>query len=208
MGKAVFKNHGYGLLDMIVAIGLFAFMMLMVLSIFQSINEAQKTAMSAQNIQENLRYALEVMSKEIRQAVRSDSSCSSGGSNRIYNNGTVTLNSQQYTAFYFKKLNKDDQELCVYYIIDNNRIKIYRYNRTTNSVEEDNYITPARIRITDFDFGIFDNFISSNPSSRIQPRINIRIGAEMLDGPARYKQPILIQTTVSSRSYGDASYIL
>lgn len=208
MEKIVLKNNGYGLIDMIVAIGLFAFMMVMVLSIFQSINEAQKTVMSAQNIQENLRYALEVMSKEIRQAIRSDGSCSSGGSNRIYNNGIVILGGQQYTAFYFKKLNKDSQELCVYYFIDDNRIKIYRHNETTNEVEADNYITPIKIRITDFNFDIFDNLVSSALNSRIQPRINIRIGAEMLGGSNRYKQPILVQTTISSRSYGDIVYTL
>lgn len=208
MEKTVFKNNGYGLIDTIVAIGLFAFMMLMVLSIFQSINEAQKTVMSAQNIQENLRYALEVMSKEIRQAIRSDGNCSSGGGNRIYNNGLVTLDGQQHNAFYFKKLNKDSQELCIYYFIDNNRIKIYRRNETTNDVEEDSYITPTKIRITDFNFSIFDNLISSALNSRIQPRINIRIGAEMLSGSARYKQPILVQTTISSRSYGDTVYTL
>ncbi|HOZ56504.1 MAG: hypothetical protein BWY51_00341 [Parcubacteria group bacterium ADurb.Bin316] len=208
MYRKIFNNKGYGLLDITVALGLFSFMILMVLSIFQSINEAQKTAISAQGIQENLRYSLEVMSKEIRQAVRSDSNCSFGGSNRIYNFSAVSFGGQPYNAFYFKKLNRSGQEVCVYYFIDHNRIRIHRRNETTNSVEADNYITSGKINITSFNFDIFDNLVSTAATSKIQPRINIRIGAEMAGGLNRYKQPILIQTSVSSRSYGDTVYIL
>ena len=197
-------NKGYSLVEIMLAVALFAFVMGIALDIFQSVNQSQKSVMAAQTIQENLRYVLEVMSKEIRQAVRSDSDCWLSATNRVYNQGTIGANNN---VLFFKKIEKGtNKDICVAYYVDNisNRIRIRRVDITggANIIVADSYITPENIKITNFIFTpIYDNPLNVQPADKIQPRINLRIGAEMASGQLRH--PILIQTTISSRIYGD-----
>ncbi len=212
------NNNGYSLVEIMLAVALFAFVMSIALDIFQSVNQSQKSAMAAQTIQENLRYSLEVMSKEIRQAVRSDGVCisyfSSGGvtiippasPDRVYNTGTVSTGGTSLVkVLFFKKIKKDsvgnDQEICVAYYVDSNRIKIIRVDKASNAVLANGYITPSNINIANFTFSVYDNLINIQPTVKIQPRVNLQIGAKMASG--QWSQPILIQTTISSRMYGD-----
>ncbi|MCX6796416.1 MAG: hypothetical protein NTW06_02865 [Candidatus Falkowbacteria bacterium] len=206
-------QNGYSLLEIVVATSLFAFVMLMTLSIFQSVNEGQKSAIASQNIQENLRFALEVISKEIRQAVISNNDCpgGSGTGNRIYNKALIAVPGGgviAYNTFYFKKI-KNNQKICVYYYLDNKRLRIARQRQPVDEINFptiNDYITPAEIKITNFLFNIVDNTASTLPEDKIQPRVNLRIKAEMATSSPMHKQPILIQTTISARSYGDTDY--
>ncbi|PIR69664.1 MAG: hypothetical protein COU47_02040 [Candidatus Niyogibacteria bacterium CG10_big_fil_rev_8_21_14_0_10_46_36] len=60
------KKEGFTLIEMIVAIGVFSIAMLLSVSSILSISAAQKRAIAIQNIQDNIRFALETMSKESR----------------------------------------------------------------------------------------------------------------------------------------------
>jgi type II secretory pathway pseudopilin PulG len=208
------KQNGYSLVEIMVAVSLFAFEIIIVLSIFQMVNKSQKNAIASQNIQENLRYAFEVMSKELRQAVRSDNNCPihNGSSNyRVYNRANVNINSVNYDALYFKKLKKDESgtphQVCVYYYIADNRLHIYRdYINDTPEIIEQGDITPNEIKINSFSTDITDNLISATPGSLFQPRVNFRISAEMATSSPENKQTTLVQTTVSARSYEDTVY--
>jgi prepilin-type N-terminal cleavage/methylation domain-containing protein len=204
----IIDNSGYSLVEIMLAVALFAFVISIALDIFQSVNQSQRSAIAAQTIQENLRYTLEVMSKEMRQAVRSDDSCktpltsfgiTSTPINRVYNTGSIAGNN----VLFFKKIEKSTgRDICVAYYIDSNRIKIIRVDKNNiNNILANDYITPANIKITNFTFAIYDNLLNVQPMNKIQPRVNLQIGAEMASGQLR--QPILIQTTISSRIYGD-----
>lgn len=149
---------------------------------------AQKDSIAAQTTQEALRFAFEMMSKEIRSAKGdfSGSTCASGGAgyNKIFNNES---NNHETAAnkLYFK--NKDDA--CVVYEEDSDRLKI---TRGANN----GYITPNEIKIVNLKFLIDDT--KSNEVGLFQPSVTISVEAEMLNGP---KQNIKMQTTVSSRNY-------
>ncbi len=60
------SNRGFTLLEMIVALGVFSVAILLSVSSFLSLQNAEKKIQSAVNIQNNLRFAMEVMAKEIR----------------------------------------------------------------------------------------------------------------------------------------------
>lgn len=61
----MFKN-GFTLLEMIVAIGIFSIAVLFSVSSFLSLQSAEKKIQSSVNVQNNLRFAMEIMAKEIR----------------------------------------------------------------------------------------------------------------------------------------------
>ena len=209
MNKIRENNSGYSLVEIMLAVALFAFVMGIALDIFQAVNQSQKSAIAAQNIQENLRYTLEVISKEIRQGIKSDGDCkdsftgvnppiTSTPTNRVYNSGSASPLTDN--VLFFKKIDQSsNKEICVAYYIYDNRIKIVRVDKASNSIVADGYITPANINISKFTFTIYDS--PKDAVDKFQPRINLQIEAEAASG--QWLQPILIQTTISSRMYGD-----
>lgn len=60
------RASGFTLIEMIVAVGVFAVAMLISVGAILSISAAQKRAIAIQNVQDNIRFALETMVKEAR----------------------------------------------------------------------------------------------------------------------------------------------
>lgn len=171
---------------MLVAVTVFSIVALAATSIFQMAVEGQRNAIAAQNTQESMRYALEMMSKELRMAQKtvnaSDRCADFGLLNKIY--VTDTNNHE----LYFK--NKDNY--CVKYYLDNGRLKIYREDSLGNIV--DDFITPDEIKINYLNFSIYD--ISSEDHSKVTMSMDVEaVGKEA------HRQPFKIQMTVSSRYY-------
>ncbi len=172
---------GFSLLEMVVALFIFSIITLSATAIFQMAVEAQRSSLAAQNIQTSLRYALEVMSKEIRNAQRApDASCAPLPAGYIYY--------ETGGALYF--LNKHHQ--CVEYALNTleHRIEITRIGASHITKP----ITPASVKVNKMEFKVLDN-----GSANVQARVTILIEAEVAKG--KYKQPLTIQTTVSSRYY-------
>ena len=72
MKKARNKQKGTTLIEMIVAVAIFATSVLTATQIFQIGIQGQRKSMAAQNIQESMRYAFEVMDKEMRSAQKTE----------------------------------------------------------------------------------------------------------------------------------------
>ena len=66
--KKIKNNLGVTLIELIVAVALFSVTILSAMQIFQMVVEGQRSAIAAQSVQESMRYAFEIMSKEIRMA--------------------------------------------------------------------------------------------------------------------------------------------
>ena len=177
------SQGGYALIEMIIAVGLFAVTIVAAAGIFQSVIDGQRSAKAAQNIQESTRYALEVMSKEIRNAQKSDAThCESTvGDGNLYNTGGGN------TILYFR--NKHDQ--CVTYYLSGNRIFITRD-------AENLPITPAGVFISQLKFIVRQDLPSQPPT--IQPTVTMLISG-YVEGKAMHKEEIKLQSTISSRFY-------
>lgn len=189
--KSVFiKRNGFTLIEILVAVSLFSFTILSATGLFKSVMDGQRSALASQNIQESMRYAFEVMSKEIRMAQASDGTCKTlfnpqpTPTNKVYNTTTDAGGNQ---ILYFK--NQNDE--CVVYYLTNKRINIIR-NYNTGA------ITSASIKINSLKFFVIDNAIGS--SNSLQPRVTISVEAVFDEGRST-RQKINIQTSVSSRSY-------
>ena len=174
MIRKIIKNKkGVTLLELIVAVAIFSVVVLSAMEIFQMVIEGQRSAIAAQNIQESMRYVFEVISKEMRMAQKSGAGvCISA--NKVFE---TDLNNNELRFI-------NEKDVCVRYYLENNRLKIDRGS-------DSDFITPDEIKISDIYFKVVDY---------AQSRVNIMMDIEAV-GKAMHKQPIKMQTTISSRYY-------
>lgn len=178
--KKKFKTEsGVSFIELIAAVSVFTILMLAAVQIFKAVVDGQRNSVSAQNVQENMRYALEKISREIRMA-QVAGSCACGGANRIFN----INNGGQKLCF----KNKDGQ--CATYYLENNRFK--------TTVGADTYfITPAKVEAGNLKFNVIDN---PGASINVQPYVTMALEVKAI-GQAIHEQKMKIQMTVSSRYY-------
>ena len=86
MLKKILKNNsGVTLLELTVAVAIFSVAVLSATQIFKMTMDGQRNAIAAQHTQESMRYALEVMGKEIRMAQKSvGNECGPSLSGKVY----------------------------------------------------------------------------------------------------------------------------
>ncbi len=177
INKIIKNNKGTTLLEMIVALGIFSVFILSAAAIFQLIVGSQRSAFASQNMQESMRYALEVMAREIRMAQKPAGGC--GSLADVYE--TNVSNGQLYLK------NKDGQ--CVIYFVDaDNRLRISRDGGSTSD-----FITPDEVKVDNISFKIYD-------TGNVQPKVVLMMDLEVI-GKELHKQKMKIQTTISSRYY-------
>ena len=170
------KNQsGATFIEMLVAVSIFAVMAISAVGIFQLVIEGERNVLASQNIQESLRYALEAMSKEIRNAQVDGGACSIPDSD-IYK----SLAGGTQLSF------KNKYGECVNYHLDDDRIRIERGAQS-------GYITPSDIRVNSMKFVV-------NQSSSEQPSVTINIDAEVIT-KTMHAQEMKIQTTLVARYY-------
>ncbi len=194
IGSKLFKiikddKGGLSIIEMVTALAIFSFLIVVLVSVFQSLLNGQQSAISAQNIQESMHYVFEVISKEVRTAQEGGASLCDLNSgtqetNKIYNTDSFTFGDY----FYFLNQNGD----CVAYFLKNNEFAIIRGSTNVSA-------TPNDIKITSLKFHIEDNTI--NTENTIQPRVTISISAEANTNKEIHKQKMIMQSTISTRSY-------
>lgn len=188
--KKIKAESGVSLIELIASVAIFAFLVLLASQIFKMTIDGQRNSISAQNVQENMRYAIEKMSKEIRMAQISNQDCESifspppAAIYKVYNTAGGD------TKLYFK----DKDGRCVAYYLENNRLKITA--GTAPGVT--NYITPEKIQVGNLKFLVVDNLIGDLPAKQSYVTMIMDVKAS---GPAEHEQKIKIQTTISSRYY-------
>ncbi|MEK7203410.1 MAG: hypothetical protein AAB653_03775 [Patescibacteria group bacterium] len=172
-------QRGTTLLEIIIAISLFSITILLATNIFQSVVDGQRNAISAQNIQENIRYVMETISREIRMAQKSGASdCIADG--KVYD-------ADDGSTLSFKNMH----DKCVKYELVNTRLQITRDGVV-------GFITPININVANLKFNIVDNIVDDDA---VQPRVSLRMDVEATTSKKEHKQKMVIQTTISSRYY-------
>ncbi len=173
---------GFSLIEILVSTALFVIILTAAMNIFKIVIESQRTAIATQNVEESLKYFLEVTSKEIRMAKRNNNLCYLGlGPTDIYKQSNNTLGDT--LAF------RNYHDECVLYSLVStggvNRFMISR-DGVINY-----YITPAKITIDELNF-----VVGSSP----QPTVTVELVAHALDRNTN-ESTMRIQTTLSSRYY-------
>ena len=170
---------GFTLLESMVAVAIFALLIVSATDVFMSIIRSQRNTLSSKNAQESVSYALEVMAKELRMAKIDDGTC--GAAQQIY----AVDESGERVRF------RNYQDVCVTYELDETtgRLKIWRGENHWA------YMTPANINISQLNF-----FASHLDVANEQPLITIRFDLSYLNSETG-QQSLQIQTSVSSRFY-------
>ncbi|OIO52875.1 MAG: hypothetical protein AUJ11_00160 [Parcubacteria group bacterium CG1_02_44_65] len=184
--RKIKNNRGVSLLELVVAISIFSFLMLSSVQIFKMVVDGQRNAVSAQNVQENIRYAMEKISKEIRMAQASDAACEPAAVYKVFN---TTAGS---SALHFK--NQDGQ--CLTYYLEDNRLKLIVANGL--EVIADGFVTPGALEVSNLKFYLDDDLIGAFHSK--QPYVTMVMDVKAI-GLAINEQKMKIQITVSSRYY-------
>jgi len=186
--KKIKNNLGISLIEIVVAVTLFSVVIILALQIFKSIVEGQRSSIAAQDIQENMKYFFEVISKEMRmaQGAHEGIDCGVTPYYKVFNTNASGTDDDE---LYFENKNGD----CVVYQLGaDNRLYI---NRGGSGFEP---VTPDEIIITNLLFHVEDD--QSGAFKTQQPTVTIMLDAEVVTKDL-HKQEIKMQTTISSRYY-------
>ncbi len=180
-------KKGFTLIEVLVSVALFSVIILSVTGIFKMAIDGQRNAIATQNVQESLKYFLEVTAKEIRMAQKNEGVCSGIPDDQIFSVSASALSDILYFKNYYGE--------CVRYYLaadgDNLRFRISRGNGATPPSD---FISPAKIRINKL------HFVINDIATTTQQMVTINLNANALDN-AQYKSDMTLQTTITSRYY-------
>ena len=185
--KVIKDKKGFTLIEVIISTALFVVIITMAMNVFKLVIQSQQSAIATQNVEESLKYFLEVTSKEIRMAKRN--------TNGLCNLPIADVYKVETTANGDRLIFKNYHGQCVSYELakmadGTNRFMIVRNGQINY------YITPAKINVDEL------HFIVNPPSGQLsfQPTVTMELVAHAL-GTDISKSTMRIQTTLSSRYY-------
>lgn len=184
------NSKGFTLVEVIVSICLFSFMLAIILGFFGYAIKGQQKAFSAQEISDQTGYAIEYMGRSIRMARRDAGGTCLGAANAGKN----------YTNPYgdnsIRFLNYEG--LCQEFYLNNDQLKRQKSNNGGSGglagTEVD--LTSSKLKINSAKFNIIGNVIGDNA----QPRITIFLDVEKRDVRQEFNASVKIQTTISERN--------
>lgn len=209
------KNKGFTIIELVVVIAVFLFIIGAALSIFIYIFKHQRRVLKEQQLVNQISYVQEYMSKALRAAkVATSDACT--GTGYIY----LLTNYDSGTGVYkgIKFLRQDDSgaDLCQEFFVENESagdfntplvLKEIKGNRPAIAITSKDLNldpeNPARFAINGTDGSLVslgcsqENPLECGATSEdpMQPRITIMLGIKDIDGVAK-----TIQTTVSQRN--------
>lgn len=180
--KNILAKKGFTLAEILVSVALFSVIILSSTQIFKLVIDGQRSALASQNVQESLKYFLEVIDKEIRMAQRDDGVCGGVPDTAIFYVGANSFGDILSFKNYYGQ--------CVTYALtaagDNQRFWITRDS-------EAGFISPAKINIDDLNFVLTE-------SATTQPLVTVSLRAHALT-EGQFNSEMTLQTSLASRYY-------
>lgn len=181
--KQLKHKGGFSLIEVLVSTALFVIIMVSTMDIFRMVINSQRSAIATQNVEESLKYFLEMTGKEVRMAKRNNGLCLMP-SDAIYK---IDSNSFGDTLTF---RNYHDQ--CVTYSLQTDASGVRRFIIYRDSSV--GFVTPGKINISEL------NFVLKPETATNQPTVTMEIVAYAL-GKEMSKSQMRIQTTLTSRYY-------
>jgi Tfp pilus assembly protein PilE len=173
------SQTGVTILELMISVALFSLVIILASDIFRSVINSQREAIASQNIQENMRYSFEKLSKEIRMAQKDKTNfCIPVGSNIYWTNGSkdrlVFLNYQ----------NK-----CVCYFLNNGQFMV-----SDQTCSGGLPLTPQKIVVSKLNFAVTDSATGAQGFVAMKMHVNVFLAG-------RINESVDLQTGLSSRVY-------
>lgn len=200
-GHNHFKKNkaGLSLIEVIVSTTLFVIILLSMTDIFQMVLKSQRESIATQNVQESLKYFLEVISKEMRMAQKAeDNECFSLQAGDMFQLPPWSMGdtARNTNTLLFKNYHGE----CVYYRVKTDsygdrRFYVWRWYSEDVNLIKAGFLSPTNISIDDLHFII-------HTDAGQQPYVSINLGARSVGQEASVSK-MRLQTTITSRSYRD-----
>lgn len=178
------NSRGFTLVEMLVTVGVFAIVSVVTSSIFINVNNLQQQTGNLQRLQNEGRYLLEKMAKEIR--------------GRELSYGSVGFANGGLTSSLDFKVDELGDSMSIRFDNENKKILI-----SVNEVEET--LNSDQVEIKDLKFKVSpqsDPYSQAATSSEaMQPRVTIYMKISNKGVPERYLKNLELQTTISSKVY-------
>ena len=178
------NQEGLTLIELIIALGVFSLAVFIAVSLFLSSLKAQKKILAIQSSLDNLKYVMEMLTKEARMAKTDLGSC--GQANYIYFVSPIN-NELSFVS---------SQDECVKYILSAEGRLIKQISRGGETLGE-MPITSEEVIIDQIKF-ISPEMELENPATS-QPKLTISINFYPKNIPSA--TVVHMQTTISSRAY-------
>lgn len=169
VSRFTFHEKGYSLIELLVAMGLFSIVVSIMASMFMISLRGQQKAFTAQNVADNMRYAMEIMSKEIRM-----------GSD---------FNLVSATDLQFKSNMPNRNGATVEFTLAGGQILF----------DDDIANAPASTAITSSNIGVMGLNFVLYPSGTTQPRVLVSAQASSVGVAADASSSINLETVVAPR---------
>lgn len=168
------SRPGFTLLEMLVSIGIFAVVIIASVGLLLSISEAQQKASNVQNIQDNIRFTLELITKELRQG-------------NAYAGGGCSGDS--CTAITFTNKQGQNTGYCL-------SGGVIRRFSTIIPCADGSALTGGNVSISRLIFYIVGE--QSGPSDG-QPRVTVVVSGQSASSQVELESSLNLQTTVTQR---------
>ena len=179
----------FTLVEVLISVTLFSGIILTSTSLFKLSIDAQRNAIATQNVQESLKYFLEMIAKEIRTAQKNEGVCPVIPSDQIFVKTTAASGDVLIFKNYYDE--------CVEYSIgvDSSNRPRFKIKRTTpeGDILAD-FISPSKIEVSAL------RFVLNTEDPANQPAVMINIKANAI-GDKNFESELTLQTTVTSRYY-------
>ncbi len=177
------NNKGVTLLELMVAVSLFAFTLISATQVFKVVIDGQRDAIASQDMQESIRYTFERVAKEIRMANKDATSTCTGLPDKVYDVSPAE------DELYF--LNYKNE--CITYFTSDGRLRMTW--DPPGGPPQTMPLTPRKIRINNLKFSVDDDL--GTEQSRVTMLIDLQVDTDI----KKHQQRLRMQTTISSRYY-------
>ena len=179
---------GFTLIEMLVAIGIFAIMTVALTGIFISATQSQSHTLYTQELMIQSSYALEYMGRILRMAKKDNSSGScTGTAYANYNPVSGTGNTITFLDYNNK---------CHQFLLESERIKEKKStDHTSGNLGSAIEVTSSTVKINNLTF----NVVGGSNTDNLQPKVTILIDAEANTKKVDPVPKIKVQTTISQR---------
>ena len=181
------NKRGFTLMEMMIAVAIFALITVMAASIFRNTMTAQRQSISEVDAEESVKYFMEVFSREVRTAERNSSTgdvCGVGSNH-------ILVASDDGSELYFK----NQAGACVVYktVVDPKNILRVDVRRYSDIDDYEAYLSPASLPLKSLAFVVDDVSSTTQPVVTLNLKLAVPSNNQLTD----YN----IQTTISPREF-------